>query len=92
MRQSLGDVIRGLRAFHGRQSLDDVLSAYSGPVHVVAGAEDALPGLTISTNQVNLAQNGRLHVIPDCGQHYVPMERPEALNMIIRRLIDQIAD
>lgn len=90
IRQPLEDVIRGVRAFHSRQSRDDVLSTYSGPVHVVTGADDFLPGITISSNQADLAQNGCLHVIPDCG-HYVPMEQPEALNSIVRQLIDQVA-
>lgn len=90
MRQSLDDVTRGVQAFHTRQSRDDVLSTFPGPVHVVTGAADVLPGLATSSKQAELAQNGCLHVIPECG-HYVPMERPEALNSIVRQLIDQVA-
>ncbi|MDR6903848.1 alpha/beta hydrolase [Rhizobium miluonense] len=90
MRQPLDDVIRGVRAFHTRQSRDDVLSTFPGPVHVVTGADDVLPGLATSSKQADLAQNGFLHVIPECG-HYVPMERPEELNSILRKLIDQMA-
>lgn len=90
MRQPLEDVVLGVEAFHTRQSRDDVLSTFSGPVHVVTGADDVLPGLATSSKQADIAQNGYLHVIPECG-HYVPMERPEALNSIIRQLIDQIA-
>lgn len=59
-------------------------------VHVVTGADDVLPGLATSSKQADLAQNGCLHIIPECGD-YVPMERPEALNSIIGQLIDQIA-
>lgn len=90
MRQPLDDVARGVEAFHTRQSRDDVLSTFSGPVHVVTGADDVLPGLATSFRQADLAQNGCLHVVPECG-HYVPMERPEELNSILRRLIDQMA-
>lgn len=88
MRQPIEDVVRGVEAFHTRRSRDDVLSTFSGPVHVVTGADDMLPGLATSTKQAQLARNGCLHVIPDCG-HYVPMERPEALNSIVRQLMDQ---
>jgi pimeloyl-ACP methyl ester carboxylesterase len=90
MRQPLDDVTRGVEAFHTRRSRGDVLSTFSGPVHVITGADDVLPGLATSSKQADLAQNGCLHVIPECG-HYVSMERPEALNSIIRQLIDQTA-
>lgn len=89
MRQRLDQVVLGVEAFHTRQSRDDILSTFSGPVHVVTGADDVLPGLATSSKQANIAQNGHLHVIPECG-HYVPMEQPEALNSVIRQLIDQI--
>jgi pimeloyl-ACP methyl ester carboxylesterase len=59
-------------------------------VHLVTGADDVLPGLATSSKQAEMAPNARLHVIPECG-HYVSMERPEALNSIIRELINQIA-
>ncbi|MGO7117549.1 alpha/beta fold hydrolase [Rhizobium leguminosarum] len=89
MRQQLNDVIRGVEAFHTRRSRGDILSTFSGPVHVVTGAEDVLPGLMTSSKQAELAQNSCLHVIPECG-HYVSMERPETLNSLIRQLIKQI--
>jgi pimeloyl-ACP methyl ester carboxylesterase len=89
MRQPLEDVLLGVKAFHTRQSRDDVLSTFSGPVHVVSGADDVLPGLAISSKQADLAQNGCLHVIPECG-HYVSMEQPKALNSIIQQLMKQI--
>lgn len=89
MRQSLEDVVRGVRAFHSRQSRGDVLSMFPGPVHVVTGDTDVLPGTTTSAEQAASAYNGYLHVIPDCG-HYVPMEQPAALNSIIKRLIEQV--
>ncbi|OEC93589.1 alpha/beta hydrolase [Rhizobium sp. YK2] len=89
MRQPLKDVVRGVEAFHTRHSREDVLSTFSGPTYIVTGAEDVLPGLATSSKQVEIAQKGSLYVIPECG-HYVPMERPEALNLIIRQLIDQV--
>lgn len=90
MLQTLEDVVLGVEAFHRRNSRDDVLSTFTGPIHVVTGAADAFPGLITSSKQAELALNGYLHVIPECG-HYVPMERPEALNSIIKKAIGQIA-
>lgn len=86
MRQPLEDVARGVRVFHTRPSRDDILSAFPGSVMVVTGAEDVAPGIETSRKQAEMAQHGRLHVIPECG-HYVPMERPEAVNSIVREVI-----
>ncbi|MER9482532.1 alpha/beta hydrolase [Mesorhizobium sp. M0494] len=86
MRQHLEDVVRGVTIFHTRPSRDDVLSNFPGPVVVVTGSEDVAPGLKISRKQAKMAQQGHLHVIPDCG-HYVPMEQPEAINSIIRQVL-----
>ena len=88
MRQTIDDVICGVTVFHTRPSRQDVLSTFSGPIVVVTGADDKLPGPTTSAKQAEMALNGHLHVIPDCG-HYVPIEQPEVLNSIIRKLIQQ---
>jgi hypothetical protein len=45
MRQPLEDVVLGVEAFHTRPSRDDVLSTFSGPVHVITGADDVLSGV-----------------------------------------------
>ncbi|WP_164866991.1 alpha/beta fold hydrolase [Sinorhizobium meliloti] len=87
MRQPLEDVARGITVFHTRPSRDDVLSSFEGPVVVVTGAEDVAPGLETSRKQAKMAHQGRLHVLPDCG-HYVPMEQPEAINSIIRQVLE----
>ena len=36
------------------------------------------------------AKGAGISIIPDCG-HYVPMEQPEALNAILRSLIDELS-
>jgi pimeloyl-ACP methyl ester carboxylesterase len=87
MRQPLEDVARGVTVFHTRPSRDDVLSSFPGPVVVVTGSEDVAPGLTTSRKQAKMAQHGRLHVVQDCG-HYVPMEQPEAINSMIRQVLE----
>jgi pimeloyl-ACP methyl ester carboxylesterase len=86
LRQSPLDVARGVTAFHSRPNHDQFLSVFPRPVIVITGADDSAPGLKMSTAQANSARRGRLHVIPECG-HYVPLERPEYLNTILREVI-----
>jgi pimeloyl-ACP methyl ester carboxylesterase len=80
------DVARGVTVFHTRPGADDVLAAFGGPVVYITGAEDVAPGPVSSARQTGLARNGRLHVIEGCG-HYAPLERPDALNAILRDVI-----
>ncbi|WP_326893661.1 alpha/beta hydrolase (plasmid) [Rhizobium beringeri] len=86
LRQSSGDVAKGVTAFHSRPSRDEILSTFSGQVAVITGAEDTAPGPNVSASQANSARRGRLYVIPECG-HYVPLEQPEHLNSILRDVI-----
>lgn len=89
LRQSPLDVARGVTAFHTRPSRDHFLSAFPHPVAVISGADDTAPGPKASAALADLAQCGRLHVIPDCG-HYVPLEKPLLLNSILQDLIARI--
>jgi pimeloyl-ACP methyl ester carboxylesterase len=86
LRQSPQDVARGVTAFHSRPDRAQFLSAFPRPVVVVTGADDITPSLDVSAAQARSAQQGRLHVIPECG-HYVPLERPAHLNSILRQVI-----
>lgn len=86
LRQSPRDVERGVTAFHSRPGRESVLTAFHGTVAVVTGAEDGARGPAVSAAQAASARHGRLHVVPECG-HYVPLERPEFLNAILREVI-----
>lgn len=86
LRQSPEDVARGVTIFHTRPSRDQALSAFPRPVIVVSGSDDVAPGPETSARQAHLAPSGRLHIVPGCG-HYVPLERPDALNAILRDVI-----
>jgi pimeloyl-ACP methyl ester carboxylesterase len=86
LRQSPLDVARGVTAFHSRPSRDQFLSTFPRPIVVVTGADDGAPGPKVSAAQANSAQQGRLHIVPECG-HYVPLERPEYLNSILREVL-----
>jgi len=84
LRQSPKDVARGVTAFHSRPSRDQFLAKFPRPIVVVTGAEDIAP--SVSAAQASSARQGRLHIIPACG-HYGPLERPEAVNAILRGVI-----
>jgi pimeloyl-ACP methyl ester carboxylesterase len=89
LRQSPLDLARGVTVFHSRPSRGQLLPALRCPVIVVTGADDVAPGPAVSKAQADCAQHGLLHVIPECG-HYVPLERPNVLNSILRKLIDAL--
>jgi pimeloyl-ACP methyl ester carboxylesterase len=87
LRQSPLDIVRGVTVFHSRPSRGQFLAAFPGPVTVVTGADDIAP--KVSKAQADSARHGRFHVVPECG-HYVPLERPEYLNSILRDVIDAL--
>ncbi|PVB59499.1 alpha/beta hydrolase [Labrenzia sp. 011] len=85
-RQSANDIANGIAAFHTRPSRDQFLSRFSGSLTVVSGEDDVAPGVEVSTKQAASASKGTLEIIPECG-HYVPLEKPEYLNKILRDVI-----
>jgi pimeloyl-[acyl-carrier protein] methyl ester esterase len=86
LRQSHMDVARGLTAFHNRPSRDQFLATFPRPVIFVTGADDRAPGPRACAAQADASPQGRLCVIPQCG-HYAALERPDALNSILREVI-----
>lgn len=88
--QSPEAAARGIAAFHSRPSRADFLAAFARPVIVITGADDRAPGLKISAEQADAAPRGRLQVIEGSG-HYVPLERRDALNAILRGVIAEHA-
>lgn len=90
LRQSQSDIARGVSVFHTRSGRDDVLSTFPRPILVITGDEDRLPGVASNTAQAQMAPDCRLHIIPECG-HYVPIEKPQALNGILQRLLNELA-
>jgi pimeloyl-[acyl-carrier protein] methyl ester esterase len=84
--QSPAAVARGVTAFHTRPGRIDFLAAFQRPVIIVAGTEDAAPGLKTSASQAASAPLGSLHIVAGCG-HYAPLEKPQELNEILRDVI-----
>jgi pimeloyl-ACP methyl ester carboxylesterase len=86
---SVQDILRGVKVFYTRRSRDDTLATYSGSVTFVSGAEDIAPGPETSAAQARTAPDGIVEIIPDCG-HYVPLEKPDQFNEIVRRVISTL--
>ncbi len=84
-------IAKGVDAFHTRPSRDDLLPRLKYPVVCISGDHDVAPGPLIMGKQARSAADGHLFVIPQCG-HYVPFEKPAALNDILHTLIDELAD
>ncbi|QCK84854.1 alpha/beta hydrolase [Phreatobacter aquaticus] len=86
LRQTARDVEAGVTAFHSRPSRDGLLAQCRQPLVFVTGEDDRAPGRDANMVQASQARNGALHIVPECG-HYVPLERPEAVNAILRDVI-----
>jgi pimeloyl-[acyl-carrier protein] methyl ester esterase len=82
LRYSAAEIARGVTVFHTRPSRDHCLSTFPGPITFVSGADDVAPGPRTSAFQAASAIAGRVHILAACG-HYVPLERPFALNAIL---------
>ena len=72
--------------FEWPEGASDARMSFAGRTVVVTGAEDTAPGLKASRAQSEAAPQGSLLVVGGCG-HYVPLERPAALNSILRKVI-----
>jgi pimeloyl-ACP methyl ester carboxylesterase len=85
--QRTEDLIRGVRAFHGRQDLSQFAARWNKPLLVICGDKDRVVTVGKTAKFVASTRSGTLHVMRDCG-HYMNMERPLTFNRIIRDFID----
>lgn len=89
-RLSAEQIARGINAFHTRRSRSKTLAALNCPIVCVTGEHDTAPGIQTTRLQAATARNGRLVVVPKCG-HYIPLERPDALNAILEEVVTDLA-
>lgn len=78
------DIVRGVRAFHGRTDRSDLCDRWRGRLDVVSGAQDRSPSVAAASTALHHAAEGQLHVLDGIG-HYVPLEAPGPLAGIINR-------
>lgn len=84
--QRVDDVIRGVRAFHGRRDRSRFLLDWPGPVTVVSGEYDIAPQR--SRDMASSLRDGRYVLVPGVG-HYVPLEDPAAMRDVIAQAVDE---
>jgi pimeloyl-ACP methyl ester carboxylesterase len=76
-------LIRQHAALMGRPDSRPLLGQIRCPTLVLAGREDVLTPLELSQEIVAGIPGARLEIIPHCG-HLSTMERPEAINKVLR--------
>ena len=80
--------IRQQQAILGRPDNRPFLAKIKVPTVIVVGEQDALTPVKVSEEMRELIPGSRLEVIPNCG-HLSTMERPEAVNAILRRWLGE---
>ncbi len=81
MSQDVGDLVRGVRAFHDRRDLTDWVAHWRRPLVVISGAEDLTPPPSTAAS-IGVGPARRFHLVEDCG-HYVSIERPEIFRSLL---------
>lgn len=88
--QDIGDIIRGVRAFHSRPDRAHFVRTWPKPIIVVSGDQDRTPPPATTAALASSAPNGEFHLVKDAG-HYVSLERPQLLESILRRVVVDLA-
>ena len=80
--------VRQNRAVIARRDLRDVLPGIRVPTAVIVGQDDHLTPVSLSRKIQGLTPGSTLHIIPDCG-HLPPIEKPEALALLLLELLQR---
>ncbi len=79
--QDVGDVVNGVRAFHDRRDLTDLVDGWTKQLVVVSGDQDTTP----PASAIRALGNGprrEFHIVANSG-HYVNLEQPRRLRSIL---------
>jgi pimeloyl-ACP methyl ester carboxylesterase len=97
--QSLADLVRGVRVFHGRPDADDVASGWEKPLVLVRGEHDRVRAAFSGMRRPSAARqptppktsrpNRQRLTVPDSG-HYVNLEQPGAFNALLTGIVHQV--
>lgn len=79
--QSIEDLVRGVRVFHGRTDRSAFLSSWTGPVTVVSGEHDLAPAQ--SKELAASLKQGQFSLVSGSG-HYAPIEAAPRVCKIVR--------
>ena len=81
----IGDVVRGVKAFHNRRDLTDFARSWPKPLVVIRGDQDCTPPHSAAAETAS-SHLGEIHVIDDAG-HYTSLERPSSVRAIIEKVL-----
>lgn len=84
--QSVADVVRGVKVFHGRPDRTHFLDSWAGPVTVVNGEYDQPARGRALANRL---RQGRFVLLPEVG-HYPPVEAPYLVGEVVMAYVDQV--
>ena len=87
--QESEDLIRAVRAFHGRADLSQVVREWTKPFLVVTGDQGTLQRPEHSAALAADSERGELLVMTGCG-HFPSMERPQEFNMVLADFIQRV--
>jgi pimeloyl-ACP methyl ester carboxylesterase len=85
----IGDVVRGVKAFHNRHDLTDFARSWPEPLVVIRGDQDGTPPHSAAAELAS-APLGELHTVEDAG-HYTSLEQPSRVHGIIRAVLARVA-
>lgn len=80
------EVVRGVRAFHGRRDLSEFARVWAKPLVVISGDQNRPER---AAQLARDARDGEFHCVPDCG-HYVNLEQPSHFDAIVRSVIERV--
>ena len=89
--QDISDVIRGVRAFHGRPDRAGFAQSWHKPLIVISGDQDRTPPPATAATVASSAPRGEFHLVKDAG-HYVSLEQPSAIGGILRLVLHDLTD
>jgi pimeloyl-ACP methyl ester carboxylesterase len=81
----IGNIVRGVKAFHNRRDLTDFARSWPKPLVVIRGDQDGTPPHSAAAETAS-SPLGELHVIKDAGQ-YTSLEQPARVQRIIRDVL-----
>jgi pimeloyl-[acyl-carrier protein] methyl ester esterase len=88
LRQSVADLVRGVRAFHNRRDSTDWVAQWRRPLVVIQGAEDLTPTPSTAARIV-VGEQRRFHLVADCG-HYVSLEQAGVFRSLLSDVLQRM--
>ncbi len=90
LRQSVADLVRGVRAFHDRRDQTDWVAQWRRPLVVIHGAEDVTPAPSTAASLI-VGEHRRFHLVDNCG-HYVNLEQRATFRSLLSNALQRMTN